>query len=255
MGFEDDFTVSLIVLLLSLGGLALVLVLLIYTAAAEQRAERKRRMVLTDADMQLLLGTVEKIASLTENQASQSSTCPRRSTLKKVAFKLKSPSGSSGSKFGAASKLISGSPAEAVYGLFHFMGVQDPFSGSSVELVEHEWRQLIASFHDSDAVVQDLQKFVKPWDPSWSAGGAPSLYEARKALIEECTMWINYVFRESCSEHTYHNGVRDKGRPNVFLDYFLRHGDAQEAELSPAHVAALRIYTTHLFKCAGPSMK
>ena len=35
------------------------------------------------------------------------------------------------------------------------------------------------------------------------------------------------------------------------LKTFIEDWHAVQAELSPAHVAALRIYTTHLFKCAS----
>jgi len=126
------------------------------------------------------------------------------------------------------------------------MGVADPLAGTGVEVVEREWRQLIASFAASDEVVLDLQKFVKPWDKAWQ----PSIEEARGALVEECTSWIEYVLNEPCSEAVFHNGVRDVGRASVMLADFITHANAREAGLSPAHVLSLRIYTTHLFRHA-----
>ena len=82
----------------------------------------------------------------------------------------------------------------------------------------------------------------------WSRTYQPSLEEARTALVDEFTLWINYVCNETCSPRTFHNGMRDAGREAVTLEYFLKHANAIAAELSPAHVLALRIYTTHLFK-------
>ena len=94
----------------------------------------------------------------------------------------------------------------------------------------------------------ELQVFFKPWDKSW----VPSIDEARKALVDEVTSWIDYVFNLEASESEFHNGTRDHGRPaGTTLKTFIDHLNAVQAELSPAHVAALRIYTTHLFKCAS----
>ena len=73
--------------------------------------------------------------------------------------------------------------------------------------------------------------------------------QARKALVDELVGWVEYVFHGAASEHEFHNGTRDRGRPpGTTLQTFIEHVYAKQAELSPAHVAALRIYTTHLFK-------
>ena len=94
----------------------------------------------------------------------------------------------------------------------------------------------------------ELQVFFKPWDKSW----VPSIDEARKALVDEFTSWIDYVFNAEASECDFQNGTRDCDRPaGTTLKTFIEHRNALQAELSPAHVAALRIYTTHLFKCAS----
>ena len=53
---------------------------------------------------------------------------------------------------------------------------------------------------------------------------------------------------EEASEKEYYNGIRDLGRPPVTLQYFVTHPNAQAASLSAAHVVALRLYSTHLFK-------
>ena len=124
-------------------------------------------------------------------------------------------------------------------------GVSDPFADLGTDQVEREWRLLIAQIASSDQHVRELQRFYSPWDKTWD----PSLAEAREALIGELSSWTDYVFREECAEHEFYNGLRDRGRPaGTRLKDFIEHANAVQAELSPAHVAALRIYTTHLFK-------
>ena len=76
-------------------------------------------------------------------------------------------------------------------------------------------------------MVLALQCFVRPWDKSWQ----PSLDEARKALVDEITEWVEYVLREACSERSYHNGVRDQGRESVTLAHFVDHPHARDAPL------------------------
>ena len=43
-------------------------------------------------------------------------------------------------------------------------------------------------------------------------------------------------------------GIRDKGRVGMRLKDFLNHPTAKEAGLNAAEVAALRVYTTAVFK-------
>ena len=85
----------------------------------------------------------------------------------------------------------------------------DPFGDSGTDQIEREWRLLSSQIASSDEAVRDLQRFYSPWDTSWD----PSLEEARAALIGEMTSWVDYVFREQCHEHEFHNGMRDRGRP------------------------------------------
>ena len=53
--------------------------------------------------------------------------------------------------------------------------------------MEAEWRQLIEKLLVDDDTVLELQVFFKPWDKSW----VPSIDEARKALVDELTSWID----------------------------------------------------------------
>lgn len=60
--------------------------------------------------------------------------------------------------------------------------------------------------------------------------------------------WLDYILNQPASEKKCFNGIRDEGRASVTLDYFITHPKAVEAHLEPAHVVALRFYTTHAFK-------
>ena len=167
-------TVAMFAMLLA--GLAVLAFLMI----AEAREQRKQRMVLSDADMQLLLNTVQETVAENEKsqqRASRSKISPisktlmhrkarsfRKSVHTKASSFRKSGGGRSGSKFGASTQLLVGNPDEAVVGLFHFMGVADPLSGVGIEHVENEWRDLIRRFEESDEAVRSLQKFIRPWD-------------------------------------------------------------------------------------------
>ena len=59
---------------------------------------------------------------------------------------------------------------------------------------------------------------------------------------------LHYIVHERTSEKQYPNGVRDKGRGSVGLSYFLTHPYAHLAQLLPAEVVALRLYTTAAYR-------
>jgi len=82
---------------------------------------------------------------------------------------------------------------------------------------------------------------------SWSAFNATA-DEVRDKVEVEVLGNLRYVLHEAASEKQFHNGVRDLNRGPVRLEHFVQHTHAQEAELSEAHVIALRLYTTHAFK-------
>ena len=54
---------------------------------------------------------------------------------------------------------------------------------------------------------------------------------------------LNYVLREKASPKVCPNGIRDAGNEGKELRHFLAHPIAEKAELSTAHVAALRLAT------------
>ena len=65
---------------------------------------------------------------------------------------------------------------------------------------------------------------------------------------QEVRSWLNYICNETTSEKQFVNGIRDQGRPGKVLNHFLEHPNAKKAQLTDAHVVALRLYTTHAFK-------
>ena len=65
---------------------------------------------------------------------------------------------------------------------------------------------------------------------------------------KEVTEMLDYILKKETTEKSYVNGIRDEGRGNVTLEYFLTHKKAQRAMLSEPEVVALRLYTTSVFK-------
>ena len=87
---------------------------------------------------------------------------------------------------------------------------------------------------DAEAVA----RYRDPWEPE-----DVSASTIRAKVREEVASNFQYVVHEAASEREYHNGIRDKGRGPVRLDHFASHPIATEAELSEAHVIALRYYS------------
>ena len=69
---------------------------------------------------------------------------------------------------------------------------------------------------------------------------------AGTATDKEC---LHYVMDENAgsSDTEFPNGVRDQGRNGEKLEDFVNHPNSKRAELSLAHVLALRLYTTAAF--------
>jgi hypothetical protein len=74
------------------------------------------------------------------------------------------------------------------------------------------------------------------------------LATAESSDCKEVLEWLNYIRFEKSSEKQYANGIRDKGRKAVNLNYFLTCKIAKQARLTEAEVVALRLYTTPAFK-------
>jgi hypothetical protein len=129
-------------------------------------------------------------------------------------------------KFGEEAKdLIMGRPVEAAGGLEALLCVKSKTDfhrriGLEVAGIEEEVKQFVDEHGgNDDAGVREVQEL------------------------------FNYIVNEGTSEKEYPNGIRDKGRPpGTRLDYFVSHPKARKAELSAAHVVALRMYTTSIYK-------
>ena len=67
---------------------------------------------------------------------------------------------------------------------------------------------------------------------------------------------LNYILNEPCSEKSYPNGIRDKGRsPTMHLIDFVNDENAVGAGLERAHVIALRLYTTLAYKSINDPLR
>jgi len=67
--------------------------------------------------------------------------------------------------------------------------------------------------------------------------------------LEEVREIFHYIVHEGTSEKKYPNGIRDQGRPpGTRLIDFVSHPKAVDAGLSAAHVVALRMYTSSIYK-------
>eukprot|EP00966_Prymnesium_polylepis_P279801 6464298-Prymnesium_polylepis.1 len=120
------------------------------------------------------------------------------------------------------------------------MRVPDPFAGTSQQLEDE-----VRAFVDTVMQLPDdevVARYKDPWEKD------PTAEEIRAKVRKEVQGNLHYIMYEETSELQCHNGVRDLGRGTVTLSYFLNHENAREAQLSEAHVVALRFYTTHAFK-------
>ncbi|KAL3926830.1 MAG: hypothetical protein SGPRY_003115 [Prymnesium sp.] len=145
-------------------------------------------------------------------------------------------------RFMASNTLISGKPEEAAFGLMHFMGVSDPFAADGVEKICAEVNGFVqaAKALDEDSLeMNSLKAFAL------AGSSARAIHSQISADIQE---WLEYIMKHPASERSFFNGVRDAGRAPVFFEDFVKHEMAQKAGLDPAHVLALRFYTTHAFK-------
>lgn len=64
-----------------------------------------------------------------------------------------------------------------------------------------------------------------------------------------------YILLEGTSEKLCPNGVRDKGRIDMWLDDFLATPEAVEAKLTRAQVLCLRFYTSNSFACINNALR
>jgi hypothetical protein len=173
---------------------------------------------------------------------------------------------------GKPMELISGQPKSAAMGLYHFMRVKDPFASDSTEKIEHEVYQFCENLRDAAMILLCLESAPEKAEQIENVYGADRIEEAKNdiayyrkvswlpsdasplevaARVDAETMGnLKYILHETCSEMYVEgpNAIRDKGRGNVDLGDFMKDTHVKEAELTKAHVVALRFYTTPAFK-------
>ena len=57
------------------------------------------------------------------------------------------------------------------------------------------------------------------------------LHKSLKYLSAELMEFLDYVLKQKTGQKVYKNGVRDKGRENATLGYFVKHDIARHAKL------------------------
>jgi len=144
--------------------------------------------------------------------------------------------------------LITGNAEDAARGLPYFMGVSDPFGVAlgGVQKIEAEVTRLACALR----AMEDDAADARPYLGFAATGGAYAEKSASivGAIASELEDWLHYVIHQASSEKEFHNGVRDLGRNQMALCDFVAQEAAVQAQLEPAHVVALRFYTTHAFK-------
>jgi len=65
---------------------------------------------------------------------------------------------------------------------------------------------------------------------------------------DEVTELLDYILRRPASEKDCPNGRRDVGHVGMRLHDFVQHQNAVDAKLIPAHIVALRLYTTAAYR-------
>ena len=122
------------------------------------------------------------------------------------------------SKFVSTKELVSGELRFAAGGLAAFMCVEE-HAPAAVEL------------------------------PPTSVDPCFALENEVKALgNDEVTELLDYILRRPASEKDCPNGRRDVGHVGMRLHDFVQHQNAVDAKLIPAHIVALRLYTTAAYR-------
>ena len=137
LGFDNAYTASFLLLMLSVGGLAIAMALLIYSFVSEQRQERERQQVLQPEETAQLVDMMDKLRPGDARDSHSSASAFRESSL--LGFTRKAISSirdsalngivgnfddrSAESKFGSAGQYISGEATDAIAGLEHVLGL------------------------------------------------------------------------------------------------------------------------------------
>jgi len=173
---------------------------------------------------------------------------------------------------GKPAELISGQPKSAAMGLYHYMRVKDPFAADNADSIEHEVKEFVRRLKDYAVLLGFLEKAPEDSDKIEAIYGAEQIAKAKDDISyfktvarlpndatpldvaarvsDEVQGNLEYILYQPCSQIYVEgpNAIRDAGRGPVNLDYFLGHANVHDAELTKAHVVALRFYTTPAFK-------
>ncbi|CAK0834134.1 unnamed protein product [Prorocentrum cordatum] len=169
-------------------------------------------------------------------------------------------------------ELISGQPKAAAMGLYHFMRVSDPFAEDSANKVEKEITQFVQKLREYAMILGYHNDVPEQREHIEHIYGKESVAEAKDEIdyfrkvarlpddstalavasrVEEETLGnIKYILYEKASEVFVAgpDGIRDKGRGPVGIQDFMKNKTVADAELTLAHVVALRFYTTPGYK-------
>jgi hypothetical protein len=169
-------------------------------------------------------------------------------------------------------ELISGQPKSAAMGLFHFMRVNDPFAEDSAHKIEKEITQFVQKLKEYAMILGYYNDVPQQREHIERIYGKDSVAEAKdeieyfkkvarmpddttalgvaEKVEEESLGYLKYILYEKASEVFVPgpDGIRDKGRGPVAIQDFMKNKTVNEAELTLAHVVALRFYTTPGYK-------
>lgn len=173
---------------------------------------------------------------------------------------------------GKPAELISGQPKSAAMGLYHYMRVKDPFAADSADSIEHEVKEFVKRLKDYAVLLGFLENSPEMHDKIAAVYGVEQIAKAKEdigyfkkvsRLPEDATPLdvaakvadetqgnLEYILYEACSEIYVEgpNAIRDTGRGHMTLSGFMDHANVHDAELTKAHVVALRFYTTPAYK-------
>lgn len=173
---------------------------------------------------------------------------------------------------GKPAELISGQPKSAAMGLYHYMRVKDPFAADNADSIEHEVKEFVKRLKDDAVLLGFLENAPAKHEQIEDVYGVEQIARAKEdiayfkkvarltedaspldvaaTVAHETQDNLEYILYQTCSEIFVSgpNATRDAGRGPIDLSDFMEHPNVQDAELTKAHVVALRFYTTPAYK-------
>lgn len=176
-----------------------------------------------------------------------------------------------GAKFGGnVQKMMTGAKDLAAKGLYHFLSVPDPLADVGTAKLEAEFSLFILHLKMQAMTKTGAAEVLKHWQQALVRSGTDvkTVEEVVAAIESEILDNLMYVLNAEAgsSSRRWPNGMADRIPPSdempsdrqvvmldgtvrgMTLDDFCQHEIARKAGLSRVHVAALRLYTTSLFK-------